>query len=158
MPTSATGNRSDGQAGFTLTELMVVIAIMGLMASVVVLATTDGRPSGAREADRFAARLIRARDEALLTNRAVDVSVSPRGYVFRTRGPNGWAPLEDGPFAEVAWSPETRMTSAAATDRVAFDPTGVATPADYVITRGRQSTRVRVDTAGNVRVDDATIR
>ncbi len=158
MPISATGSRPASEAGFTLTELMVVLAIMGLLAGVVVLAMTDGRPSGAREADRFAARLVRARDEALLTNRAVEVSVSSRGYAFRVLGPAGWTPLEGGPFAEVAWSPDTRMTAAEASDRVAFDPTGVATPADYVIARGRQSSRVQVDTAGNVRVDDATSR
>jgi hypothetical protein len=45
-----------------------------------------------------------------------------------------------------------------AVEQVAFDPAGVATPADYVITRGARSSRVTVDTAGNVRVDDATAR
>lgn len=158
MPTSATGSDRRREAGFTLTELMVVLAIIGLLATVVVLATTDGRPSGAQEAERFAARLVRARDEALLTNRTVEVTVSPGGYAFRVGGPQGWTPLEEGPFRAVAWSTETQLSAGALVDRVAFDPAGVATPADYVITRGRQSSRVTVDTAGNVRVDDATAR
>jgi len=158
MPILATGSDRRREAGFTLTELMVVLAIIGLLATVVVLAMTDGRPSGAQEAERFAARLVRARDEALLTNRPVEVAVSPRGYAFRVGGPRGWTPLEEGPFREVTWSAETRLSTTEPTDRVAFDPAGVATPADYVITRGRQSSRVTVDTAGNVRVDDATAR
>ncbi len=157
-PISATGSDRGGEAGFTLTELMVVLTIVGLLASVVVLAMTDGRPSGAQEAERFAARLVRARDEALLTNRTVEVAVSSRGYAFRVGGPQGWTPLEDGPFREVAWTPDTRLSPGGSPDRVAFDPAGVATPADYVITRGRLSSRVTVDTAGNVRVDDATAR
>ena len=158
MPTSATGSDRRREAGFTLTELMVVLAIIGLLATVVVLAMTDGRPSGAQEAERFAARLVSARDEALMTNRAIEVAVSPQGYAFRVGGPQGWAPLEGGPFREVAWSSDTQLSASAAVDRVAFDPAGVATPADYIITRGRRSSRVSVDTAGNVRVDDATAR
>ena len=158
MPISATGSDRRREAGFTLTELMVVLTIIGLLATVVAMTMTDGRPSGAQEAERFAARLVRARDEALMTNRTVEVAVSPRGYAFRVGGPQGWTPLEDGPFREVAWSPETRLSATDAVEQVAFDPAGVATPADYVITRGARSSRVTVDTAGNVRVDDATAR
>jgi len=157
-PISATGSKRRREAGFTLTEMMVVLAIIGLLATVVGLATTDGRPSGAQEAERFAARLMRARDEALMTNRTVEVAVSPRGYAFRVGGPRGWTALEEGPFREVAWSSDTRLSAGDQSDRVAFDPAGVATPADYVISRGRLSSRVTVDTAGNVRVDDATRR
>jgi len=157
-PISATGSDRRREAGFTLTELMVVLAIIGLLATVVVLATTDGRPSGAQEAERFAARLVRARDEALMTNRTVEVTVSPGGYDFRVGGPRAWTPLAEGPFRAVAWSSDTQMSAADLVDRVAFDPAGVATPADFVITRGRLSSRVTVDTAGNVRVDDATAR
>jgi general secretion pathway protein H len=158
MPISATGSDRRREAGFTLTELMVVLAIIGLLASVVVLSTTGGQPSGAREAEQFAARLVRARDEALMTNRAVEVAVSPRGYAFRVGGPQGWTPLEEGPFQEATWSPDTRLSAGDQADRVEFDPAGVATPADFVITRGRLSSRVSVDTAGNVRVHDATAR
>ena len=158
MPISATGSDRRREAGFTLTELMVVLAIIGLLATVVAMTMTDGRPSGAQEAERFAARLVRARDEALMTNRTVEVAVSSRGYAFRVGGPQGWTPLEEGPFREVAWSPDTRLLATDAVEQVAFDPTGVATPADYVIMRGARSSRVTVDTAGNVRVDDATAR
>ena len=151
-PTSATG-ADHAQAGFTLVELMVVLAIMGLMASVVVMATAGGRPTVALEAERFAARLISARDEAVLTNEMVEVAVSARGYAFRKRAPGGWTDMEEGPFRATEWSPETSLASGGEADRVTFDPTGVATPATYVLARGDRSSRVVVDTAGNVRVD-----
>lgn len=155
--TSATG-ADLAQAGFTLVELMVVLAIMGLMASVVVMATAGGRPTVALEAERFAARLVSARDEAVLTNAMVEVAVSARGYAFRKRAPGGWTDLEEGPFRATEWSPETALASASSEDRVTFDPTGVATPATYVLARGERASRVVVDTAGNVRIDAPTSR
>jgi len=51
--------------GFTLVELMVVIAIIGVAAGAVMLSMPDPRPTLAVEAERFAARLTLAREEAV---------------------------------------------------------------------------------------------
>ena len=69
--------RAANRAGFTLVELLMVVAIIGLAAGAVVLSVPDPRPSVAEDAERFAARLSRAREEAILSNRPV--AVDPTG-------------------------------------------------------------------------------
>src|SRR3546814_2597749 len=48
--------------GFTLVELMVVLVIVGLMGAAVVLTAPDDSRTLVREADTFAARLVRSEE------------------------------------------------------------------------------------------------
>src|SRR3546814_212063 len=73
------------QSGFTLVELMVVVAIIGFVSAAVVLAMPDPRGRVIDDADRFAARVAAARDEAVITARPMGVWVSPSGYGFLRR-------------------------------------------------------------------------
>ena len=72
--------------GFTLVELMVVIAIIGVAAGAVLLSMPDPRPTLAVEAERFAARLTLAREEAVMTNRPVALRADAAGYGFESFG------------------------------------------------------------------------
>lgn len=159
MPTLATGAspRRRSEAGFTLVELMVVIVIIGLTASVALLTAPPRGLSLAKEAERFGARLVRAKEEAVLTNRPVGVEVSATGYGFRTRTASGWAPLEDGPFKPVTWSDGVAVDTGRRDERalVSFQSTGVAEPVVVTLTRKAQRIEVSVDAAGNVKVDAA---
>ena len=150
--TSATGNRTP-RAGFTLVELMVALALLGLMAAVVVVAIPDGRMTVAAEGERFAARLKRAQEEAVLVNRPVEVAMTDDGYAFRVRKAGGWQPLDEGPFEAETWLPGTAVAAEKDVRRVTFDPTGVAGPAHFTLRRGGKAVDVHVDQAGNVRVD-----
>ena len=132
----------------------MVVAIMGLAAGAVVLAVPDSRPRIGEEAERFAARLVRAREEAILTNRAVAVEATGTGYAFSTFDGEQWSPLAEGPFGPETWSEQATVSAPREPVRMVFDPTGVADPASVTLSADGRSLTVSVDGAGEVRVDD----
>jgi general secretion pathway protein H len=156
MPTSATGaDLRRHERGFTLVELMVVLVVLGLMTSVALVAVPRG-PSLASEAETFAARLGRAQEEAVLTNRAIGVRVDSQGYAFRRRTGGVWSPLEDGPFKATAWSEGVvaALDTREPIGQVSFDGSGLAEPLSITLSREARSVRVSVDAAGNVRLGE----
>src|SRR5690606_9353841 len=94
--------------GFTLVELMVALAVIGLAGAAVALTLPSGDDGLAKEAETFAARLAHARDEAILGMRTVEVEVTARGYGFSRRRFEGWQPLEGRAFTAVDWGVGTR--------------------------------------------------
>ena len=137
------------RAGFTLVELLMVIAILGLAAGAVVLAVPDPRPAVGAEAERFAARLSSARDEAVLSNRPVAVEVTPTGYAFTAFDGAAWSAMSDGPFGPEPWQAGTTVGPPEGA-RIVFDPTGVAEPSTLTLAREGKGRTVAVDGAGEV--------
>ncbi|MNH53328.1 Type II transport protein GspH [compost metagenome] len=135
----------------------MVVAIVGLAAGAVVLAVPDPRPPVGDEAERFAARLVRAREEALLTNRAIAVEMTASGYDFSSFDGVRWTVLADGPFSEEKWAEDTVVRSGGRLGsgplQVVFDPTGAAEPAVVILSRKGREMTVAVDAAGEVRID-----
>jgi general secretion pathway protein H len=155
-PISAIGEtRPD--AGFTLIEMMAVLAIVGLAAGAVLLTAPDSRRSLIQEAERFAASLVRAKEEAVLTNRTIDVRITPEGYSFGATSRGLRRPLEQRSFATVEWSEDTTAIVSEASDRsrIAFDSTGIVTPAAVDLFRSGGQVRVSIDVAGSIRIDVA---
>ena len=76
--------RRDGEAGVTLVEVLVVLAIVGVMAGVAVLGlgATDRGARAEAEARRLADRLELAADEALVTGTPHALVWDAEGYRF----------------------------------------------------------------------------
>lgn len=141
--------------GFTLVELMVALAVIGLAGATVALTLPSGDDVLAREAEVFAARLAHARDEAILGMRTVEVAVTASGYGFSRRRFEGWQPLEGRDFASIEWQAGTRPRLPRSDARLTFrfDPTGATEPATLVLLREGRSARVSVDGGGKVAID-----
>lgn len=150
---AASASAKNTRAGFTLVELLMVVAILGLAAGAVVLAVPDPRPAVGAEAERFAARLSRAREEAVLSNRPVAVEVTRTGYAFAAFDGRAWSALNDGPFGPETWQTGTAVAPEEGA-RFVFDPTGVAEPVVVTLARDGKRRTVSVDGAGEVRIDD----
>lgn len=139
--------------GFTLVELMIVIAVMALLASAVVLTagTVGGGPQDA--ATRFASRLAAARDEAILTGRPMSAWVSPSGYGFDQLRQGRWERLDEKPFQGDDWGHDMAMSLAGeqARSRVRFDSLGLPDqPLQLRLSRGGSTAAVRVAANGDV--------
>ncbi|MBJ6982803.1 GspH/FimT family pseudopilin [Luteimonas sp. MC1572] len=141
--------------GFTLVELIVGLAVIGLAGAAVALTLPPGEDVLVAEADAFGARLAHARDEAILGMRSIEVGATAHGYEFRRRRFDGWQPLDGKGFTTVAWRPGTRPLLPQGHDRasVRFDPTGASEPVTLVLQREGRSARIKVDGSGGIDVD-----
>lgn len=89
--------------GFTLLELLVAMVIVGIIASFAVLSVGDGGRDATqrREAERLAALLSLAADEAVLRGRELGLALDPDGYAFLTLEGERWRPAAgDGPLGD----------------------------------------------------------
>ncbi len=140
--------------GFTLVELLVVVAIIGAAASAVVLAIPDPRGTLVGEAEALAARLSAARDAAILGRRSVALRLDARGYAFERREPAGWVALSGRAFAARDWpAGVSAEVNPRGLTRIRFDATGLATPATVQLLRDGVAVAVTVNPAGEVSVD-----
>lgn len=150
---AAPGRRKAKTGGFTLVELMVVLAILGLAATAVVL-TIPGEERNVRsEADRLAARLAGARDVAVIEGRSVSVNFAPSGYGFERRIGGEWQPLPGRAFAQRNWPADIRFVAGdgQGAARVLFDRVGTSpTPQIVVLSGGDAREVVRVSATGEV--------
>ncbi|WP_417612788.1 type II secretion system minor pseudopilin GspH [Parasphingorhabdus sp.] len=145
---------SENTSGFTLVELMVVLLIIGLMASVVVFSFPSGSSALEEDAQRFAARTAALRDNAILQSRPMAVQVTPSGYSFLERRKGNWSVIEDKPFVSTNWSDGvTAQTGEAGPMMISFESTGLPSDqAELVLQASDQSRSVLIAAMGDVKL------
>ncbi|MCX7283012.1 MAG: GspH/FimT family pseudopilin [Novosphingobium sp.] len=138
--------------GFSLVEMMVVLLVMGLLATAAVLTMPGDERRLRQEAERFAARTLAARDEAIIGARPVSLVVSERGYYFERHMQGQWQPLPGKGFDLTGWAEGT--TASAARQRVVFDTLGLASSEAAIrLTRDGKALVVQLRRDGKVTLD-----
>ena len=145
---------SPPDAGFTLVELMIVIAILGLASAVVLLSLPIADGGVRTEATRFAARAAALRDRAVVQGRTMGLWATASGYGFEQRSGGAWQPLNDRTLPRADWGSGTAVSvGGAAQGRLAFDRVGLPNaPMTIDLTAGSTRAQVTIDAAGEVAV------
>jgi general secretion pathway protein H len=147
--------RHSDPAGFTLVEMLAVVAVIGLASAAVMVAMPDPRGSLRGEAERFAARIDATRDMAITGAQATALVVRSGGYGLERRRRGEWQAIAEAPLEAHTWPAgvSVRFTGDDS-GRVAFDEMGAGDPATIILSRGDERASVRVDGNGKVRVEE----
>lgn len=155
LPTSETGSSTRRRNGFSLVEILVVMAILAIAAAVVVLTLPGDRSRLRREAERLASRLTHAEAQAVLLNRRLAVRIDRNGYAFRAQQLGEWQPVEQPGLSSERWADGIVPELNGAQGLVAqFEPIGIVDPVELVLTLDRERVQVRMTGAGEVSVVD----
>ena len=164
-------HRDRRQSGFTLIELLIVLLIIALTASVVALNAPPPTGKARLEADRFAARMQLAAEQAVMTGALIGLELTPSSYRFFRYERGDWRAIDtrqmqEGIFpADVAVAfeladlsrkneeqQEVSVDEAIAAPNVLFSPTGETTSLTVDFRSRRARVSLILDDAGELEV------
>ncbi len=151
---SPAGRRPDAASGFTLIELMVVLAVISLLLVFAVPAILSGGSHADVKvgAGALATSLRLARAQAVRRNAETTVTIDVEGRRFTSNGDGKIIPLPDGVDINVFTARREIVTGALA--RIRFFPDGSSTGGRVTLARAGRSVHVSVDwLTGGVSVD-----
>ena len=94
-----------GAPGYTLIEMLVVMFVLGILASIVALNLRTNRDAGLRlDANRLADLFSLAADEAQVRSRSIVWQADANGYRFVIAGSRGPEALDDEHFRARSWT------------------------------------------------------
>lgn len=162
--------RTRPQRGVTLIELLVVLAILALMAGAVAFNLPPARDDAKREAERFAALLSAAANEAIVDGRPLRVEIAPTAYSFWRFERGEWRAADESEaisgralngvametvVEDPAMRNESRPTGTeAVVRRIFLDPIGAAAPFTVDFTSRRERWRVERGIDGTITVTE----
>ena len=129
--------------GVTLIEMMVVLAIIGVMAGLAMTGLFTGSPQRklSAAAEVLVQRLALASDEAMVTGRLLAFDARGRSYGFvQWADQSGWQPLATGPLAT-----RTNLDDALQIAAYAYDGTALGEVGPYLISPGGDADGFRVE-------------
>ena len=137
--------RSPASSGLTLVEVLVVLAVIGIVGSVAVLSVGPTARSSTlqAEAQRLAASIQRASDEALIADRAAALSWDESRYAFVEWDGEArrWQPRQEASAHEL---PDDMILAAQGGEAPAAIGEA-AGPLQFTLTEGARSWRVSYD-------------
>ena len=143
------------ERGFSLVELMVVLAILGLATAAVILTARPSSADARAEGLRFAARAAALRDRAIIEGRSHALWISGTGFGFEQRRGESWQPLVDNRLHQRDWAASTAVSAnGQAQQRVIFNRFGLPDqPLTLTLTSDGGQARVILDGGGAIKVE-----
>lgn len=141
------------QSGFTIAEVLIVMALIGLAARAVVLVLPNDSQALRQEVETFAARIKAAQDIAILNNKPLFGVVDGFGYRFEERRRGAWEPAISAAVQPATWSEETQvLLSQGGRARIQLSALGAITPTQFNFSRGDARLSVVLDFDGAIEV------
>lgn len=103
------GTQLNSNQGFSLIEIMVVVLIIGISASMAVLYIDNSDDRLKSEAKRLLAMTQLVRDEAIMTGRSLAMIIDSSNYYFSRREKGKWVQLTSKPFKKITMSADIRL-------------------------------------------------